>query len=142
MLTDYQIYMENQTDLLVQTIQALVGSIRSEESMGAVNTHLAGILDVVDNVLSAAEGAMEDESWYQSTLKERSFEAVQILAASRDKLMTAGNDPKAQVDGPSSRTFTQRLPPLAFRIARETKDLVARIESVEAGNHGEDEDFS
>lgn len=117
-----------------------MASIRNEEMVPSVQAHISAIVDTVENVLSAAEGAMEDASSYQAELRDKAAVVVQSLTRSKDNLLQAGNDPKVNVGGRLSKTFTQQLPPLAFQIARETKLLVSKIESVEAGKA--DEDFS
>lgn len=115
-------------------------SIRNEEPMSSIQGNISSIIDIVENVISATEGGMEDPSSYQAELKNTAATSVKALNDSKDRLLQVGNNPKVNVEGPSSRTFTQRLPPLAFAIARETKDLVSRIESVEVGKA--DDDFS
>jgi hypothetical protein len=56
------------------------------------------------------------------------------LASCRDRLLDAsdrGRDIAAKGRGPSDREWrmwTQTLPPIAFEIARETKELVQRVD--------------
>jgi hypothetical protein len=42
------------------------------------------------------------------------------------------------------RVWTQSLPPIAFEIARETKELVQRVDAIDGGHGGEggERDFS
>jgi hypothetical protein len=40
------------------------------------------------------------------------------------------------------RQWNQSLPPVAFEIARETKELVLRVDAIDKGEGGNDEDFS
>lgn len=40
------------------------------------------------------------------------------------------------------RTWNQSLPPLAFEIARETKELVLRVDVIDGDQRGGDDDFS
>lgn len=70
---------------------------------------------------------------------------VKKLALCREKLVTAEMRGKEIADmedeGRSEmewRVWTQGLPPIAFEIARETKELVQRVDSIDAGRDDAD----
>lgn len=80
---------------------------------------------------------------------------VRNLANCRKRLVDAGERGKAiAAEGREDdegdrewRAWNQSLPPIAFEIARETKELVVRVEAIDgrkgAGGGGDgDEDFS
>lgn len=125
-----QVYLSNNTDALVQATQALVGSIRSEEGMRALRDHINGILDVVDVILAAAEGGMEQSTSFRHTFTNQVMPAVQTLSKSKEQLEQALQDTGKHDGKPSVKMFTQSLPPLVFQMAREAKDLTARAENV------------
>lgn len=117
-LSDLKLYLDEQTEGLVQTIQGLVGSIRAGENMPALRSHLVGISGVVGNVVSATERAIHNNPQY----RERLAPVVQNLAASADRLKSASDD--------SDAAASSRLPPIAFEVARETRELVSRVDQL------------
>ncbi|KAJ0164153.1 Protein SPA2 [Colletotrichum tanaceti] len=133
---DLKIYLEDQTAILVQNIQNLVGSIRSDALINQITSEIGGIVQVVDKVISETEASGNGGM-------------IARLVACRDRLLEAsergmGIDRGKDV-GASGRNdrewrmWTQTLPPIAFEIARETKELVQRVDRL-AGNG--DDDFS
>ncbi|TDZ13384.1 Protein SPA2 [Colletotrichum spinosum] len=133
---ELKIYLEDQTAILVQNIQNLVGSIRSDASINQITSEINGIVEVVGKVISETEASGNGRM-------------VSRLAAGRERLLEAserGLDiDRGQEVGASGRNdrewrmWTQTLPPIAFEIARETKELVQRVDKlVMAG----DDEFS
>ncbi|KAK1994936.1 hypothetical protein LX36DRAFT_183309 [Colletotrichum falcatum] len=133
---DLKIYLEDQTAVLVQNIQNLVGSIRSDASINQIASEINGIVEVVDKVISETNASGNGGM-------------VTRLIACRDRLLEAGERgmdiDRGQDVGASGRNdrewrmWTQTLPPIAFEIARETKELVQRVDRL-AGNV--EDDFS
>ncbi|KAI0864952.1 hypothetical protein F4860DRAFT_500682 [Xylaria cubensis] len=121
-LEDLKIYLEDQTAIMVQTIQGLVGSIRSDAPIQQINQEITSIAEVVGKVVAETEA-----SGTASDMLER-------LSACRQRLLEAGDHGKnlaARGLGESDREWrmwTQTLPPIAFEIVRETKELVQRID--------------
>lgn len=125
-----QLYLEDQTEGLIHTIQSLVSSIRSEEPISSVGGHIATISAVVGNVVSSTDQAM-DKAEISPTVRERLGPVVQNLADCSDRLSRTGAQGEG-VDNPTHlREITSKLPPIAFEIARETKELVQRIGQLE-----------
>lgn len=134
-------YLEDRTDVLVQAITLLVDAIRNDEDMPVVRDHISAIATTIDNVVTSVERTRNEPSSYQSTLTERSGPIMAILQDCREKLVQASTD-SANIDGQAkSKEFMQKLPPLAFQVARETKELVSRVMAIDVGR-GEAEDFS
>jgi hypothetical protein len=133
-----QLYLEDQTDTLVASIQSLVASIRQDDVMPIVRSHIGAITDVVGNVISATEGVIEEAphgSRLATTLERAVHQDIQKLENTRKQLMKASVDSQAldsarKGDG-KVKMLTQGLPPLAFGIARDMKSLVANIEGVD-----------
>jgi prephenate dehydrogenase len=131
-------YLEDQTDGLVHSITSLVDVIRNAEAMPTIQNHISTIAGTIENVVTSVERTSSEPSSYQAMLVEKSQPVVSILQDCREKLLQAST---VGYDGSQpSKEFTQKLPPLAFQVARETKELVSRIMAIEVGR-GE-EDFS
>jgi hypothetical protein len=115
--------------------------------MPIIRSHISNIGDVVSNVVSATEGSFEEPSSYSAALKQRTLPITNILTDCKTKLLKASVDSQA-LDGlgraKEVKDFTARLPPLAFGFARETKELVQRVEALYGAGAlaNESEDFS
>lgn len=133
-------YLEDQTDGLVESITAMVDAIRSGEAMPAIRTHITTIAGTIENIVGVVERTAGEPSSFQATLSEKSRTSATTLQECREQLLKAGSDSTAYDGLSESKDFTQKLPPMAFQIARETKELVSRIMAIEVG-HGDD-DFS
>jgi hypothetical protein len=120
-MDDLRIYMENQSDFLVDTIQAMVASIRSDAPIVQINEQILQIAEIVGRIISETEGTASG-----GTLVGR-------LSSCRQRLLEAGESGQTLVargltpDDREWRMWTQTLPPIAFEIARETKELVEEI---------------
>lgn len=122
---------------MVQSIQSLVASIRAEEGMNTVEAHINAIANVVANVVTSTEHLIHDRGG-DSALRERSEPIVQTLDECRGRLMNTAAEGHNVSSPEQLREITNQLPPLAFEIARQTKELVQRLESL---THGDEDDF-
>lgn len=140
-----QIYLEDQTALLVQNIQSLVSSIRSEGGIDAISTQIDAIANVVGEVVASTEEAMINNP----ALRSQSQPVLVKLSGCRSRIMAAGEqgreianvqreDDEADAEW---KAWNQSLPPIAFEIARETKELVLRVDVLDGEGVGVD-DFS
>lgn len=115
----------------MQTIQNLVGTIRGTADINQIDPLIRAIVDTVGRVISETESAGNGDM-------------VARLVDSQQRLMEAGQrgqDLAADGMGDDDRDWrmwTQTLPPIAFEIARETKELVLRVDQLLAAN----DDFS
>lgn len=120
-MEDLKIYMDNQSDQLVETIQGLVASIRGDAPITQIKEEIGQIAEIVGKIVSETEGTNTDSILIDS------------LTSCRQRLLEAGDlgsDLVSKGLGPSDREWrmwTQTLPPIAFEIARETKELVESI---------------
>ncbi|KAL9115707.1 MAG: hypothetical protein Q9227_000075 [Pyrenula ochraceoflavens] len=128
-LEELKLYLEDQTDSLVRSIQGLVAAIRAEEPLPTIRSQMATIANVVGKVVSATESSMRDPS-SSPALRDRAEPIVQNLGECKNRLLNAAEESN-RLDGASAKNFTNQLPPLAFEIARETKELVQRIERID-----------
>ena len=122
---------------MVQSIQSLVASIRSEQGMNTVQTHVSTISDVVANVVSSTENLMHERSG-DVALRERSEPIIQALDECRGRLMGTAAEGHNAASPEQLREVTNQLPPIAFEIARQTKELVQRLETLAQGDDEDD----
>jgi hypothetical protein len=110
--------------------------------MPSIRNHISDIASIVGSVVSATESAIQDSTPISAALKLKAESSVKALAQCKGKLMTVSAESES-LDASSSRgeirALTQKLPPLAFEIARETKELSQKIDLVGAADM---EDFS
>ena len=136
-LTLEQMYLEDQTDRLVQSITSLVDAVRKEDAMPTIQLHMTTIVSTIENIVNSVDRTGNEPSSYQGTLRERTGPIVSILHDCREQILQVSNESF------SDREAAQQLPPLAFKIARETKELVSRVMSIQAGStKGAEDDFS
>lgn len=133
---EVKLYVEDQTEGLVQSIQALVASIRAEESLTAAGTHVSAISSVVTNVVSSTEHLI-NKPGANPSLQGRCAVVLQTLDSHRYRLQEAMAEGETASSPEQVREAIDKLPPIAFAIARETKDLVQQLEPVQPD---EDED--
>jgi hypothetical protein len=143
-----QIYLEDQTALLVQNIQSLVSSIRSDADFMTVSDQITAIAEVVGKVVSSAEDAMSSAG--NGPLRSQGEPVLRKLSNCRERLMEAREKGRAITeesigDGEGERAWkawNQSLPPIAFEIARDTKELVMKIDVIDGDRGHGDDDFS
>ncbi|KAL1882258.1 component of the polarisome [Diaporthe australafricana] len=117
---DLKVYLDDQTAILVQTIQSLVGLIRGAADISRIEPLIRSIVETVGKVISETDASGNGDM-------------IGRLADSQQRLMEAGErGQELAADGKDERDrewrmWTQTLPPIAFEIARETKELVQRV---------------
>ncbi|KAH0562286.1 hypothetical protein GP486_003017 [Trichoglossum hirsutum] len=116
---DLKFYLEEQTEGMVQSIQSLVSSIRADDGMPIIRNHIADIAIVVGKVVSSTEVAMGQAG--NATLRDRGGSIVRKLSDCRAKLLEVNSEGENIREPALLKEFTNKLPPLAFEIARETK---------------------
>lgn len=101
---------------------------------------------MVGTVVSATETAMSASG--NGPLRVQADPVVKRLASIRQRLLEAGQTGRSiaeqdRDDDESERewrAWTSSLPPIAFQIAHETKDLVMQVDALD--NDQEDDDYS
>lgn len=139
---DLKFYLQDRTSVMVETIQNLVQLIRSDANISQVSGEIAIITDVVSKVVAETDACFGN-SGASSTV----VDLVRRLGNCRDRLNEAGQrgiELDAQGSHPTSREWrmwTQTLPPIAFELARETKELVQQVDRLAAAgmNDGADD---
>ncbi|KAK0384131.1 hypothetical protein NLU13_8220 [Sarocladium strictum] len=117
---DLKIYLEDQTALLVSDIQTLVGSIRGDADIQEISAQISSINAVVGKIVARAQ------TTGHGGMVTRLSECRERLLESND----TGRDLAQNGTQPGDRDWkmwSQTLPPIAFEIARETKELVQHV---------------
>ncbi|KAG9247796.1 hypothetical protein BJ878DRAFT_414196 [Calycina marina] len=143
-----KVYLEDETAALVQNIQSLVSSIRSDAGITAIMGQINAIASVVGKAVSSTEETMASTG-RSSTQADP---ILKKLSSCRQRLVDAGERGQEiaaegldDAEGEREwKQWTQSLPPIAFEIARETKELVLRVDIMEGeqGGRNGDDDFS
>ena len=123
---------------MVQSIQALVASIRAEHGLDTVQIYVSAIGNIVSNVVSSTENLVHDRSGDVS-LREQSQPVIKSLEQCRDRLAKTVAEGHNATSPEHLREVTNQLPPLAFETARHAKDLIQRLESLALED--DDDDF-
>ncbi|KAH7156214.1 hypothetical protein EDB81DRAFT_380643 [Dactylonectria macrodidyma] len=130
---DLKIYVEDQNAVLVSDIQNLVGSVRGDANIQEINAQIGSISVIVGKIITEVQSNGHSDM-------------VVRLGNCRARLLEAGDRGEDMANiGISTnsnewRMWAQTLPPISFELARETKDLVHRVDRL--ANPGASDDFS
>jgi hypothetical protein len=113
--------------------------------MTAITTELSAIATVIGQVVTSTENSMSSTGNVE--LRSQAEGIVKRLSVCRTKLVEAekkgrqiadmgDDDAKAEMEW---RVWTNSLPPIAFEIARETKELVQRVDAIDGAGREEDD---
>ncbi|KAF2638804.1 cell polarity protein-like protein [Massarina eburnea CBS 473.64] len=124
-MTEFKNYLEDQTALLVQSIQPLVNLIRSTPSPTPadeqqINAYIQDISQAVQDTANRTYDAVKELS--NPALKKHATPVVEVLEDCRQSML------EVDVGGGGDR-----IPPLAFKTARALKELVLRVDRIESG---------
>ncbi|ERS99242.1 hypothetical protein HMPREF1624_04440 [Sporothrix schenckii ATCC 58251] len=130
---DLKALLDDQTAVMVQIIQDMVGSIRSEAGVQQITQQINEIADIVGKVIAETEASGNGGP------------SLDKLVSCRQRLVEAGDRGESMRATEASggrkmdmRSWTTSLPPVAFEIARETKELVKRIDRLVLGEGNDD----
>ncbi|CAI6334672.1 unnamed protein product [Periconia digitata] len=125
-MTVFKNYLEDQTALLVQSIQPLVNLIRSTPNPTAadeqqISDYIQDISRAVEDTAARTFDAIKELS--NPALKKHVTPVVEVLEDCRRSML------EVDVRGGNE----DKLPPLAFKTARALKELVLRVDRIETG---------
>lgn len=130
---DLKALLDDQTAVMVQIIQDMVGSIRSDAGVQQITQQINEIADIVGKVIAETEASGNGGP------------SLDKLVSCRQRLVGAGDRGETMRETEANggrkmdmRSWTTSLPPVAFEIARETKELVKRIDRLVLGDGGDD----
>ncbi|KAI9707971.1 MAG: component of the polarisome [Bogoriella megaspora] len=138
-LVELKAYIDNQTAHLVRAIQPLVQSIRSASSspslssidLATIQDHVADISSTVEDIVHKTSDSMRELD--NPVLDKFASPVIGVLEECRAGLLDASEE-RDGVRG--------RVPGLAFKIARATKELVLRVDRIESGELTERDEVS
>ncbi|KAK8151705.1 cell polarity protein-like protein [Phyllosticta citrichinensis] len=125
-LEEIKTYLQDQTTGLVNSIQPLVQEIRTAPSNGPlpqsnIDTYVNDISRTVYEISYKTREAIENV--HNPALSKHAKPVVELLEDSREGLVQASGD--------NEGIQREKIPPLAFKIARATKELVIRVERID-----------
>ena len=128
----------------MESIQVLIEAIRREESISSIRNNIERIASTVEAVLGASERGGQEPSSYRNEWQAQTGPVQNNLEDCKNKLLQAGDESQKYNGSTPAKEFTQGLPPIAFQVARETRELVRRIQGIKPGGAGStgDDDFS
>ncbi|KAF2273120.1 uncharacterized protein EI97DRAFT_482744 [Westerdykella ornata] len=141
-MAEFKNYLDDQTALLVQSIQPLVHTIRSSSNGNApgsspadeqqIANYIQDISRAVQDTVTRTHDAVRDLP--APALKKHVLPIVQVLEGCRvDMLSVRVGDGPGDAGQAGKEGYRERIPPLAFRTARAMKELVLRVERIETG---------
>ncbi|KAF1846070.1 uncharacterized protein K460DRAFT_119468 [Cucurbitaria berberidis CBS 394.84] len=125
-MMEFKNYLEDQTALLVQSIQPLVNLIRSNPvstpaDEQQIYDHIQDISQAVEDTGNRTYTAVNQLS--NPALKKHAIPVVEVLDDCRQSMLAV------DIRGGGR----ERIPPLAFKTARALKELVLRVDRIESG---------
>lgn len=119
-------FLADQSALLVSDIQALVGLVRGDAGIQQISNAIGSINAVVMKIISETEATGFGELIVRlDDCRERLLEASQ-----RGQDMASSGMATSDRDW---RMWSQTLPPIAFEINREAKELAQRVDKLAPG---------
>ena len=109
--------------------------------MQNIRNNIERIASTVEAVLAASEKGAQEATSYRGEWQSQIGSIQNHLEDCKNKLLQAGDESQNYDGGASAKDFNQKLPPIAFQVARETRELVRRVQGIKAGGPGDD-DFS
>ncbi len=109
---------------MVQTIPNLVGSIRGDGSIEQIMGEIETISEVVNKVITQTQSSGQGE------MAGRLIQCRDRLLESGDRGQEIASKGRGGGADREWRMWTQTLPPIAFEIARQTKELVQQIDQL------------
>ena len=123
----------------MHSIQSLVSSVRTIDNPDIVEGKIGNITTVVGNVVKETQRVIDRTR--NPLLSEEAEPVVRTLANCKAKLLAAEDDGRATQNHAEWKEHINVLPPIAFEIARETKELVQRVERAAEGRRDSGDGF-
>lgn len=109
--------------------------------MAKIQAQIDAISSTVDNVTTATTRAMEQQPELTRMLHDRTGVVIHNITSGLANLKDTGAEGSAITVPEQLREVTSKLPPIAFQIAREMKELVQRLDLSQSFDDNEDDDF-
>ncbi|RKO85421.1 hypothetical protein BDK51DRAFT_48026, partial [Blyttiomyces helicus] len=123
-IDELKIFLEKQTDQIVQAIQTLLTAMRSQNSVGQEFTMtVSGITSIVDSLVGVSRRTLSRPS--AADFRSQGEMILRDLSDANLKLEELG---RSMVEAPQSKTLKQRLASSSYEIAKYVKELISLIE--------------
>ncbi|KAL8972047.1 MAG: hypothetical protein Q9183_000764, partial [Haloplaca sp. 2 TL-2023] len=130
-LEELRAFLEDQTEEIVQSIQSLHASVRDDTPPGVTKKHLDSVGSIVGRMVSETQHTIHGRG--NRELGEQAGPVIEKLAACRRKIISASGTIDSIEHVQRWIQFRETLPPLGFDVARETKELVQRLDQLDGG---------
>ncbi|KAJ3098420.1 component of the polarisome [Phlyctochytrium planicorne] len=120
---DLKVYLEKQTDQIVQAIQTLLHSMRQSANGEEFRDIIAGITRTVNEVIRESDRCTMEVG--SDDLRDRTKPVLDDLTAASHKLDDLGY---SILEQPQSKTLKQRIASSSYDIAKFVKELISIIE--------------
>lgn len=115
----------------MQSIQSLHTSIQDDSYPAVVRGHLDSIASIVGKMVSETQKTTRATN--NGILREQAEPLIEKLAVCGRRVRAASSESQQIDDLQTWSRFRETLAPLGFDIARETKELVQRIDQLDEG---------
>ncbi|KAI9094657.1 hypothetical protein DFS34DRAFT_582702 [Phlyctochytrium arcticum] len=123
-IDELKIFLERQTDQIVQAIQTLLYAMRQSTTFGQdFKDTVSGITSIVDNLVTVSRRTLSKPS--ATEFRNKGELILQDLGNANLKLEELG---VSMVNSPGSKTLKQRLASSSYEIAKYVKELISLIE--------------
>ncbi|KAH9275123.1 hypothetical protein BASA83_002347 [Batrachochytrium salamandrivorans] len=123
-IEELKIYLEQQTDLIVQAIQSLLYAMRQSSNFGqGFKDTVTGITNIVDNLVEVSRSTLNRPPGAE--FLERGENILQELSTANIRLDELGT---SMINSPQSKTLKQKLASSSYEIAKFVKELISLIE--------------
>nr|KAJ3421743.1 component of the polarisome [Polyrhizophydium stewartii] len=123
-IEELKVFLERQTDLIVQAIQSLLLAMRQSSSFGQDFIDTVGtITRIVDNLVRVSRVTLGKPQ--AAAFRDSSEPILQELSVANVRLNELG---EAMVASPQSKTLKQKIASSSYDIAKFVKELISLIE--------------
>ncbi|KAJ8323227.1 hypothetical protein, variant [Batrachochytrium dendrobatidis JEL423] len=123
-IEELKIFLEQQTDLIVQAIQSLLNAMRQSSSFGqGFKDTVGGITSIVDNLVDVSRDTLNRPPG--AAYRANGGEILKELAAANIRLDELGT---SMINSPQSKALKQKLASSSYEIAKFVKELISLIE--------------
>ncbi|TPX71731.1 hypothetical protein SpCBS45565_g00893 [Spizellomyces sp. 'palustris'] len=123
-IDELKIFLEKQTDQIVQAIQTLLIAMRQTSTLTPdFSATVSGITSIVDNLVTVSQSTLSKPSALE--FRSRGEGILSDLSAANIRLEELG---KSMVSEPGSKSLKQRLASSSYEIAKYVKELISLIE--------------
>ena len=134
------IALDEESAIIIDSIQSLVTAIRTSQEPELVRARAATVAAILARIVSAAQKALEQSRPLQNSAVAR---IVDNLTMAQRRLGVADENAGSVIDrgeekGDAWREVVRVFPPVAFEVAREVRELGAKVKEMGRGGAGDE----